>query len=736
MNCVQEQSDETTINFGHSLSNKSGEGFLFALKRAVVCIAVSVSILAGFNPVIASDPAQSGWATFYGTNPMVLHWNVEISALLRTSLINSNGVVTVCVSGGYDILCIDNATGQLLWKARSPNQLSGAPEISGAHGCVITSTELGEVTGYSIKNGEKIFNISTGWPKTSQPILSEKYLLVRGYDQSKLRSGIIAINISKASIAWKVGSGFSVQPPTASNCKVFVLEDNKVRAINESTGLVVWERQIGFSGEFVSSRGKELCVAGGTNVSILNTEDGNQSGGFELDSPACFSLSLDGGLCYAVTGKGMVLSCLDVATGKKLWSVESQTPYFKPWAWKDGVIAPSASCVQTIDRLTGKLMWDISAIGLLVTEPIAINDYMIVATSQKLYAFRNSGFEIQIGSDQLDLGIMTHEAPFGTSKVQVFNFSGSRLEVSCQSLNPWLVATPDRFEIGPHDAVDVSLSADMRTVDDGLYSGKLKVNWQNGSRDVIVAARKMKPEEKDPPKPGVLYIKNTYVDFSARLGQPHQVFQIILENQGDLETDYSLSSISPWIMVSGKNGILRGRASVNVNVCLVTEQAIMGLNETIITIKSKSLDSSIEFYVRFWRDKGVLSKVCEFDLGSSVATITGVKVRARPEPHLKNNIFMLPLNFIHLMLDCRMEQINDKTYRLSRDNVSMILEIDSPTCEVFTPKGLKKLKLDAPVSLRSGLVAVPVTVLEEAYETRLTNKGNHYILEVKLPEID
>lgn len=736
MTCVQDQSEETTNNLKKSLSGKKGEGFVTTILKKVASLIILPLSLSSLVPVMASDPGQSGWATFYGTNPMVLHWNVEISALLKTSLINSNGVVTVCVSGGYDILCIDNATGQVIWKSRSPNQLSGAPEISGAHGCVITSTELGEITGYSIKNGEKVFNISTGWSKTSQPVLSEKHLLVRGYDQTKQRSGVIAINISKASIAWKIGSRYCVQPPTASNGKVFIFDENRIRAVNESTGQVVWEKRIEFLGDYISTRGNELCVSGGKNIMMLNADDGNQTSTFTLDSPIGCSISLDGNQCYAVTNNSMTLLCLDSASGKKIWSLDSQTPFFKPWAWKDGVIAPSSSCVQTIDRLTGKLMWDISAIGMLVAEPIAINDYMIVATSQKLYAYRNSGFEIQIGSEQLDLGIMTREAPFGVSKVQVFNFSGSRLEVSCQSLNPWLVATPDKFEIGPHDAVDVNLSADMRTVDDGQYTGKLKVNWQNGSREVIVAAKKMKPEEKDPPKPGLLFIKNTYADYSARLGQPQQVFQVVLENQGDLETDYSLSSISPWIMLSRKDGIIRGKAVVKVNVCLVTEHAMMGLNEAIILIKSKSLDSNVEFFVKFWRDKGIMTEVCEFDLGSSIAKISGVKVRARPEPHIKNDILMLPLNFIHLMLDCKMEQINEKSYRLSRDNVSMILELDSPTCEIFTPKGLKRLNLAAPVSLRSGLVAVPVTVLQEAYETKMTNKGNHYVFEIKLPEID
>ncbi|NTU60952.1 MAG: PQQ-binding-like beta-propeller repeat protein, partial [Caldiserica bacterium] len=518
--------------------------------------------------------------------------------------------------------------------------------------------------------------------------------------------------------------------------KVFIAEDKKIIAVSENDGTKLWGKTLGFDSEFISSRGEYVSVANGKTVMFFNTEDGSLIKQLNIEQTVTQPPSFDSTQCYIVSSQGKKLECFNLKSGKSLWSVESQVPYYKPQVWKDGIIAPSLTCVQTRDRQTGKLLWDITVVGQLAAEPAAVNDYMIIPTSQRVYAFRNAGFEIQIGTSSLDLGIMTNDEPFSISKVQVFNYSGSKLDVSCQTLDPWLVVVPDKFEIGAHDSVDVSLSADMRSVDDGAYSSKIKINWPNGTREVAVAAKKVKPQEISKPKPGLLVIDKVKHDTSARLGQQNPVFQFTISNDGELEVDYSLSSISPWMLISSKTGTLRSKGSAKINVCLVTSLAMMGLNEGLIIIKSKTSQQMFEYYVRFWRDPGIETKVCEFDLGSSIATISGVKVRARPEPHIKNNIFMLPLNFIQLMLDCKLEKLNDKKYRLIRDNVSMILEIDSPTCEIFTPKGLNKLKLEAPVSLRSGLVAVPVTVLEEAYETKLTNKGNHYVFEIELPELE
>ena len=731
------QTGESSNNFYTSLSNVRGEGLTHIISKIVICfVALCLLPLQFASVAIATDPGKSGWATFYGTNPMIQQWNVEISTILKSPIVNSNGVVTVCVSGGYDILCIENATGQTMWKIRSANQLSGVPEISGIHGFIIASSDLGEITGYSIKTGEREFNVSTGWAKMSQPILSEKYLLVRGYDPSNSRAGVIAINISKAQIAWKCSSAYSTQPPCAINGKVFICEDKKLIAINENDGTKVWEKKLGFETDFVSAKGEFVAIAQDKTVMFMNVDNGNLIQQFDTDQTITQSPTFDATQCYIVSSQNKNLECFNIKGGKLLWALENQVPYYKPQVWKDGVIASSLTCVQTIDRQTGKLLWDITVDRQLSAEPLAINDYVIIPTSQRVYAFRNAGFEIQIGTNSLDLGIMTNDEPFGASRVQVFNYSGSKLNVTCESVDPWLVVVPDKFEIGAHDSVDVSLSADMRSVDNGTYSSKIKVNWQNGTREVAVAAKKVKPQDISKPQPGLLRVENPNHDASARLGQQNPVFQFTIQNDGDLEIDYTLSSMSPWMLVSSKTGIIRGKSSAKINICLVTSLAMMGLNEGLITISSKSSQQSIEYYVKFWRDPGVETKVCEFDLGSSVATISGVKVRARPEPHLKNNVFMLPLNFIHLLLDCKLEKLTDIKYRLTRDNVSMIFEIGSDTCEIFTPKGLNKLKLEAPVSLRSGLVAIPVTVLENAYKTKLTNNGNHYVFEIELPELE
>lgn len=697
-------------------------------------VSILTALVLSAAPVIASDPDQSGWATFVGSNPMTLQWNVEVETILDTSLVNSNGIITVAVSGGYEIICIENATGQILWKTRSPNELSGTPEISATHGLVLSSTKLGEVVAYSIKTGQKVFNVSTGWEDTSPPVLSQTYLLVRGFDPSTKRAAVNAINIGKGQIAWRVSSAYTNHSPCASGGRVFIADDKELKAISEQDGAPLWKADLKATPEFGSVRGKTLVFTIGNELFTINPETGKEIRSHKLDSQICFAPSIDGSLCLVVTDKTHKLTCLDLLTGTILWTKENQEGFLKAQIWNGGFIIPAKNCIETVEPKTGKQMWDISFTGRLTAAPVAVSDYMIIPTSQKVYAFRNAGYEIQVGINSLDLGMMTNDEPFSYSSIQVSNLSGAIQNITCQSSDPWLKVLPEKIEIGAHDSTSISLTADMRNVDDGSYNSKVLLIWPAGKREFNVSARKVKPEVARPPKPGWLTVNKTVHDNSARLGQPNPTFEIGLENTGELEADYSLVSNAPWILITNHIGKIRGKEHIKIIVCLVTEHALMGKNDGLITIKSNSSGQSIDYFVHFWRDKGIQKTVCQFTLGDSIATISGIKVRARPEPFFIGNTLMLPLNYIQLVLDCPIE-VDGKIHRLKRGNISIVFTEGSDICEVFTPAGLQKIQMGAPTSTKSSMIVVPVEPIRDIYDGVLNRDFNHFALELKLPEI-
>jgi outer membrane protein assembly factor BamB len=705
------------------------------MKRILSAILVVLLVL-GAGRTNASDPGQSGWATFVGTNPMTLQWNIEIDTILKSSLVNSNGIVTVAISGGFDIICIENSTGQILWKTRSPNQLSGVPEISGTYGLVLSSTRLGEIVGYNIKTGQKEFGVSTGWEETSSPILAERYLIVRGFDQNTKKASVMAISISKGQIVWKTSSVFAKISPCASNGVVYTGDDKFIKAINEEDGVVLWKAVLDAPADFVSARGKLLAVTCGRKLIFFDPATGYRTFIHEFDSAITASPTFSGSFCAILTENSTKLVCLNIETGSTLWSRLSENPYTKPQVWNNGLIVPSTSCIQTIELATGKILWDISFVGQLSASPVAVIDYMIIPTSQKIYAYRNTGFEIQIGVNSLDLGMMTNEEPFGSTMIQVFNYSGAIQHISCNSGDEWLKVSPEKLEIGAHDSAELYLSADMRAVGNGAYSSNVEIIWSQGTKKVAVEARKVRREEEKSPKPGMILADKTMFETSARLGQSNPVFQINLENPGDLAIDYSLSSNSSWLMLTKPEGNLRGKERLCINIGIVTMNALMGKNDGLITIKSKKTNQQLELFVRFWRDPGVMTVISEFEVGSSVARISGVKVRARPDPYMSGKAVMLPLNFIHLMLDCRLEKTGEGSYRFTRGNVSFSISAGSRISEIFTPAGLTRFEMEAPVESKSGMLMIPVSLIVKVFDGQLYKNENRYTLELKLVELE
>lgn len=702
-------------------------------KISALLVAILLTVCA--LPALASDPGQSGFATFIGSNPMSQLWNIEMDALLKTSLVNSNGIVTVAVSGGFDIVCIENATGSILWKTRSANQLSGVPEISATRGLIIASTKLGSIDAYSIKTGEKVYTVATGWDESSSPTLSEKHLIVRGFDTADSRSGVSAMNIDTGKIVWQSSTIVSSQPPCANNGVVYLLEKKAVKAIKEVDGSLVWKNELPFSPEFISARGKVIAITSGKDVHFLELDNGRVEKTKTFDSKITRPPSFFDGLCYIITDSGKRMSCFDISSGSDIWKTETDSEYYQPQIWNHGLVATTTNCVQIVDRQTGKLLWDVSVTGKITASPVAIIDYMIIPTTQKLYAFRNAGFEIHVVSNSLDLGLLTSDEPFSSSNIQVFNRSGSIQKISCQSKSSWLKVLPDTFEIKPHDSIELLLSADMREEPFGSYSAKVEITWSTGLRELSVAARKVTPQEAKPPKPGKLQLVETSHDYSSRLGKANPSFVQQISNVGDMEIDYSLSTISPWIMISGSSGKLRGKETRNISVCLLTSKAQMGKNDGLITVISTKSGQSFDIFVTFWRDPGVIKVVASLELGSSIATISGVKVRARPEPYLSNKTIMVPLSFAQLLLDCRLEEERDGVYKLIRGNVSVIATVGSDTAEVFTPSKMQKLKLASQVAIKKGCVVLPLEVIRFAFDGMFNFDGNTATIELNLDEL-
>jgi outer membrane protein assembly factor BamB len=292
------------------------------------------------------NPGHSGAVTFpSATLPATSTWSVTLDGPPSYALImEGKVVVTLPISGGSEIIALDQATGAKVW---GPVVLSGSASATYDQGQVFVSQ-------CSTSSGIlQALDAATGNPKWSAMIggyggYGAPPTAANGFVYASTWSGTItAFDQSTGAIAWN--SYASSCSPAVTSDGVYLTYTDMAEMLDSATGAAIWTAPQGGSG----GGGATPVVANG----LLFAPDG-------------FAF-YDGQVLDARTGalKGTYAASVPPAIGPEL-----------------GFFLQSGT-LRGIRLSNNTIVWSFAGDGNLVTSPILVNDVVFVGSSSgTLYA--------------------------------------------------------------------------------------------------------------------------------------------------------------------------------------------------------------------------------------------------------------------------------------------------------------------------------------------------------------
>jgi len=368
----------------------------------VLTVALAVSFVA--LPASAQRPAPGDWREFrfdnrhtgYNRFETVLSpsnvaglqekWESEAYAFEFSSPVVSNGTVYIAADSPYGVSAIDAATGTVRWSHKTVDPATSSPTVAGklvyvgtTHGimalkvttgkqlwylhtpAVIAAATVAHGVVYASSNVLSAIDAATGallWRAPgayfgSSPAVAKDVLYVGS------ERGLSAIDPTTGSTIWYFETDDPVSSPAVLHGVVyFECNDGTIRALNASTGALIWSRPL--------------------------TTDGNDN---SYASPAVAR-----GVVYAAMGDGR-LWALNATTGEVRWSRQTYASLESSPAVANGVVyvgcpgITDAVCARRAS--TGALLWEFDthwADGAF-SSPAVTDGRLYYAGPEYVYAF-------------------------------------------------------------------------------------------------------------------------------------------------------------------------------------------------------------------------------------------------------------------------------------------------------------------------------------------------------------
>ncbi len=585
------------------------------LSRIALSLLVLVSVFAfplvGTDVVEAEnrhgDPGNAGRVNFVGSDPMTVHWAVDIKPVTTSDRISSsNGRVTLVISGVKSIDCLNNETGKSVWSSplETPSIITGTPSITDEMG-VITCAN-GFIVAYDLKRGCELFSISTKLDRFSSPIVGENFIFVKAIENNDNSGQILAISPVTGKIVKTVPCCPMFHPPTVGSEKLFVpLEtEGRFAALNELTLEPVWKAKIDSEIDFISTRFGRVCVVSSNIVYLFNAENGE----FIWKKPihGCYEISwsptISAELVFLCSKNAKRVTTLDLETGEIVWEKFLESSTYQPLVDKTRVILTLERCVEVRDQKTGELLWEIPTVGSTVGNATAVSDNMFIATSlSKLVSLKTAGYEIKSSDDMFDLGEVTVAEKYTqSSDILISNCSIQEIDVTFDSKMDWLSVTPENIKMAGGQEVNLLITADLENLDVGEYSSEILINWDHGSLSIPVDVSKI-IEPKPVLKPAYFEIDTKEISKTGALNYPLESSLIMIENTGETSGKVNVFSDQDWILLSKKELEIQPGSFGRIGITFIPGLAEHGLNVGRITFKSDT-DQVVFIDVEFIRN--------------------------------------------------------------------------------------------------------------------------------------
>jgi eukaryotic-like serine/threonine-protein kinase len=275
-------------------------------------------------------------------------WNVN---LITSSSIVANDTVYTCVGSGY-LNAANAVDGTQIWSQHIGNGLLSTPVI--ANGVLYSGCGDGSMYAINSQSGATI------WSKNFDPY------------------GVITT-------------------PTVSNSVLYFQCNQKIQALDVSSGNIIWTSPIIANFYASVTLGNGLLYASGadSNFYALDIQTGNIAWSFNMGANGT-SPALANGMLYEAAYNDS-LFCMDALTGTKKWSVYVNTGPTNPYVSYPGIqsnpvvnnhgviIGGGDSNLYAFDMATGNLVW-MTALDNIVKGGIPCVDGLLYPDTGSIYS--------------------------------------------------------------------------------------------------------------------------------------------------------------------------------------------------------------------------------------------------------------------------------------------------------------------------------------------------------------
>jgi outer membrane protein assembly factor BamB len=313
--------------------------------------------------------------------PLSLLWQDDYTGLAVNGFTLVDSILFFGTGNGY-LLALDNTNGNVLGKKKFGRALPAPPTI---YKEILYQTYEAGTSGliaYSIKNGEKIWEIENNFSKSSPVVVDNKAIF-----QTK-RGNIICLNYLTGEEIWSHNTNSkSANSLAYDDGKIIAANlDGTVTALEYTSGIQVWLQNFSdkiFADPVLDKKYVYISTFGGQLIK-LNKENGEILTRKKFAVPLYHAITTDDNIIFVPLSDGIV-TAFDKKNFEEMWSFQGEGPAANSaLVTKNYVYFPTlGKYLYILDKKSGQLLQEIKFEGRARSTPLIKNGKLVIACEDK-----------------------------------------------------------------------------------------------------------------------------------------------------------------------------------------------------------------------------------------------------------------------------------------------------------------------------------------------------------------
>jgi eukaryotic-like serine/threonine-protein kinase len=299
-----------------------------------------------------------------------LAWQTDLGFGTPTGMYKEKEQIFVGSEDGT-VASINIKNGSLTWKISIASAISSPPYAD--QDFVFIGLENGNLVALSKADGLVKWSFNTLGPIHAAALSTDTLVLCASSDKT-----LYLLEKKTGTLVWKFTTSGALrsQPFIANGIIYFGSTDGHLYAVHLQDGSSYWQSPILTQGAIESSvislENRIFFGSGDGRVYALAADTGGEFWSYSTADAVYSTPVISDGILY-MASTGQVVAALDPISGEVLWEAELPVPVSDPPAiFNDHIylLSPDSPYLFTLDRNTGKLLWQIDTFDWTVGSPI------------------------------------------------------------------------------------------------------------------------------------------------------------------------------------------------------------------------------------------------------------------------------------------------------------------------------------------------------------------------------